>query len=336
MQDGDEWLKTVAGRMNHEVEQDAAPTSERLTVRDFLQKYGYVRRGALINGRIRNQLDNLGLRTNPDFELVWIDGEIEIEIEHDSKSDKSQHDRIHRVEMLAAANNKPVSVPPDACLSIAITRMMAYDYSQLPVMQGERDVKGIVSWKSIGSRLSLVAEHDYVRDNMVPAKVITKDTTLFEAIGVVTQHDYVLVRDPHGENVISGIVTASDLSNQFGQLAGPFLLVGEIEGHLRSLIHRKFCVEDMRTVAASSGGEGVKKIDGASDLTLGDYCRLLENAEYWKRLKLRIDRKEFVKYLDCARVSRNNVMHFNADGQPDKDFETLSRVARLLRSLVDY
>ena len=36
--------------------------------------------------------------------------------------------------------------------------MLSNDFSQLPVMTGPRELKGIVSWKSIGSRLALDKE----------------------------------------------------------------------------------------------------------------------------------------------------------------------------------
>ena len=54
---------------------------------------------------------------------------------------------------------------------------------------------------------------------------------------VSVKPDSVLVRN--GDRIVTGIVTATDLSGLFRQLAGPFLFIGEIEGHLRNLIHGK-------------------------------------------------------------------------------------------------
>ena len=130
--------------------------------------------------------------------------------------------------------------------------MQLHDYSQLPVMTNERDVKGMISWKSIGASLSLERQCEFVRQCMDPAEVIPISTPLFDALGTIAVHGYVLVQDTN--RAITGIVTASDLSTQFMGLAGPFLLIGEIEGHLRQLIHRKFTVEQMR--AASTPSEG--------------------------------------------------------------------------------
>ena len=150
MHSGDEWLRGVADTLRARVENGTAPNSERLTIRDLLSRYGYSRRGALISRHIRNQLALLGLLVTPDFERSWIGAEIEIEIEPESESCKERSDSTLRVDMLDAAHNKPLSVKPDTLLTEAITHMIAKDYSQLPVMQDERNVKGVVSWKSIG------------------------------------------------------------------------------------------------------------------------------------------------------------------------------------------
>ena len=53
---------------------------------------------------------------------------------------------------------------------------------------------------------------------------------LFEAVEIVANHGYVLVR-AH-DNSVTGIVTMSDINSQLLQLTEAFLLVGEIESHV--------------------------------------------------------------------------------------------------------
>lgn len=79
-------------------------------------------------------------------------------------------DPIYRVGGLAAANKPPLSVKPDAPLAEAITLMLGNRYSQLPVMTTDREVNGVVSWTSVGTRLALGKSGDYVRDLMDPHK----------------------------------------------------------------------------------------------------------------------------------------------------------------------
>ena len=199
-------------------------------------------------------------------------------------------------------------------------------YSRLPVMKTERDVSGIVTWESIGTRLSLGRECSFVSQCMEPAEVIPGDTRLFDAIRKVAENGYVLVRSK--DKTITGIVTATDLSHQFGQLAEPFLFVGEIEGHLRNLIHGKFTLDQLQ---AASGND--RPIAGSADLTFGGYCRLLENKDNWKLLELNVDRAEFTKHLQSVRKIRNDVMHFNPDGLDDDQRKNIRNVARFFDQL---
>ena len=231
---------------------------------------------------------------------------------------------------MEAANKRPLSVQPEHPLNAATTIMQLHDFSQVPAMQNDRTLSGIISWKSIGTRLSLGRECSLVRDCMESAVEVAIQTPLFEAIGTIAEHGYVLVRAENRE--ITGIVTASDLSRQFMQMAGPFLLIGEIEGHLRHLIHGKFTVEEMR--GKTNDSSGAIEITGAADLTLGGYCRLLEHPEHWHRLNLNIDRAEFIKHLDDVRKIRNDVMHFDPDGLLPEDTQKLRDVARFFEDLV--
>ena len=207
--------------------------------------------------------------------------------------------------------------------------MQLHDYSQLPVMTNEYKVSGIISWKSIGARLSLGRKCEYVRDCMDPPEELSVTAPLFDAIATIAEHGYVLIRGT--ENAITGIVTASDISLQFMQLAGPFLFVGEIEGHLRHLIHGKFTLEQLRAASLSEGGQTV---EGSGDLTLGGYCQLLGDRSNWEQLNLNIDRAEFIKHLNDVREIRNDVMHFNPDGLSEDETRKLRDIARFFENLV--
>ena len=233
-----------------------------------------------------------------------------------------------RIEVLDAAKSPPVSVKPDAPLNVATTIMQLNDFSQLPVMQSECEVEGVVSWKSIGTRVLLGREREFVCHCMDPAKVIDIDTPLFDAVNVIQRHDYVLVQDK--TNKITGIVTASDIAQKFAQLSTPFLLVGEIERQLRRLIPGKLTLEQLR----ASQNPGRAKIEGPADLTLGGYVHLLRKKENWDCLGLNgIDRDEFVDRLDEVREIRNQVMHFSLDDLPPETIKKLESFAGFFRNL---
>ena len=331
MEAGDAWLDDLATRMHQEFDNGNVPSAETLSAREFIGKFGWARRRPGLVNHIRNRFDELGMRTTPDFEGTYIDSLIAVELDPEALGDSFRMeglpDPTHRVGMLDAANKKPTRVDPSAALSAATTIMLFHNFSQLPVMEGEYSLKGIISWESIGSRLSLGKECNFVRDCTVPAREIPITTPLFDAIGAIVEHGYVLVRD--NDNTISGIVTASDLSNQFVSLAGPFLFLGQIEGHLRHLIHRKFTVGELQNAS-----QAPEDIEGAADLTLGDYYTLFGKQENWQKLTLEIDRGEFIQHIDSVREIRNDVMHFYPDGLEDDDIQLLRDVARFFEKLV--
>lgn len=147
-------------------------------------------------------------------------------------------------------------------------------------MTSEREVKGMISWASIGTRLAVGRAGNYVRDLMDAHQEIRAESSLFRAIPIIVEYQYVLIRG--NNNRITGIVTASDLALQFQQLAEPFLLLGEIENHIRRILGDKFSTEELRSVQDPQDGQ--RKITSVADLTFGEYIRLLENDGRWKKI----------------------------------------------------
>ena len=331
MSSGDEWLVSVAKRMKEELGQGMKPAAEELTVPELLGKYNFAVRKGYITTHLPNKLEELGLRCVPDFLNVWYGATVQLELDADVTDgvpDGKRADPTRRIDTLEAAHNKPVSVKPTDPINAATTIMQMHDFSQLPVMETDFKVNGIISWKTIGMRTALGREYREVRDCMDPAVEVAADARLFDAIGDIREHGYVLVRDVR--NKISGIVTTSDLADQFVQLARPFLLIGEIEGHLRNLLHRKFTLDELR---GEDSGDSGKTINGTADLTFGGYCHILQNPKYWERLNLNIDRGEFIKHIETVREIRNSIMHFNTDRTADPDIRTLRDVARFFEEL---
>jgi len=225
------------------------------------------------------------------------------------KSESAEVAPSHRISRLKAANTKPVRVTPTDRLDTAVTLMMAHDFSQLPVMTNDRDVKGIISWRSIGNRLALNKKCESVKDCMESHYEVRNTVSMFDVVRLLTKYECVLVRD--ATNLIAGIVTAADISEQFQVLSEPFLLMGDIETNVRRLIEWSFPVDDLR--GARDLGDETRKIESANDLNFGEYVRLLENPANWVKLKLALDRVVLTRTLDQVRVVRNEVMHFDSD-----------------------
>ena len=217
--------------------------------------------------------------------------------------------RTRRVGDLGAANRKPTAVKPDDRLEVATEIMRSKDFSQLPVMSSDSEVEGMITWKSIGERASTGSPCQFVRECMDGSvNVMSINSPLLDATKDVA-NGYVLVRGEDG--VITGIVTASDFAVQFRQLAEPFLVIEEIEYHLRRLVDGKFCIGELRETVY----EGRRRyIHGPDDLNLGAYCRLLEGSEHWKRLGLDTCQEVFLERLCAVRDIRNAVMPLRSQG----------------------
>ena len=170
-----------------------------------------------------------------------------------------------------------------------------------------------------------------VRDCMEPAKIVSIEDSFFSAITMIAEYDYVLVRSP--DNKVCGIITASDFNDQFRKLAEPFLLVGEIENGVRKILHGRFSAAELKRAKSPKGDP--RTIGGISDLTFGEYIRLIQFEEHWKKLDIAIDRVEFVFGLERVRDIRNDVMHFDPDGLEDPDLDFLRAFALFLKRLRD-
>lgn len=238
-------------------------------------------------------------------------------------------DPTFRIGMLPAANRGVIRVDPNDSVTKAISLMLQNDFSQVPVMQGEREVRGMVSWKSIGSRLACNRRCDRIADYEDDARIVNAARTLFDVIPMIVEDGYVLVRQR--DRRITGIVTASDLSLQFRALAEPFLLLREIELHVRRLIGGKLTREDLDLLGTAEAL--AHRPQNIADLTFGEYVRLFQRPETWGRLNLKIDCGVLTTTLEDVRKIRNDVMHFDPDPMTDDELRTLKQAVRFISEL---
>ncbi len=318
-----------------ELDAGANPT---VSVRTLLSWVGALRRGYWVNWQIRQGLTKAGLQTNPNFQHVYLDVLLQFSSVtpppqplNEGTVDAIDIDPTFRISRLPSATRGVVSVPPSATLAEVVTEMLTKDFSQLPVMPNERDVKGTVSWEVIGRRLALKASAATAQDCMDVHYEVAASSPLFEAIDTIVQNEYVLVRGD--DRRITGIVTTADLSLQFRELGEPFLLLGEIENHIRMLISgANFTAAELER-SKDADDDSAREVLSVSDLTFGEYIRLIENDGAWAKLSLALDRPRFVNELHAIRRIRNDVMHFDPDGIPDEDTARLRIFGRMLESL---
>ena len=105
--------------------------------------------------------------------------------------------------------------------------------------------------------------------------------------------------------------------------------MGEIESHVRRIIHCRFTRSEVLDVTKEPDKDS---IEGIGDLTFGGYCRLLQDPKRWSKLNLQDDRATFVKQLNEVRKIRNYVMHSNFDKLSAGDIRKLRTLAPFFRS----
>ncbi len=239
-------------------------------------------------------------------------------------------DPIRRISSIASANRGVARVLLTDTLEVATTLMRFEGYSQLAIMQSEREVRGIISWESIAKRSLLSPGPTLVSDCRVDAQVIDADGSLFEALPTIEKFDYVLVRSK--EKKITGIVTASDLAVELRSLSYPFMSIGTIEGLIRRKLHPHITVADLQLLEEHSKARTESDV---AALTFGENVRLLERNDIWARLNTNIDKTQFTKRLLIIRDIRNDVMHFNPDPLGVNQKRELDQMEDFLREVFD-
>lgn len=334
---------------------------QRFTVREILGWFGYQRRARLNRRDVSSTFRLKGLTTEPDINAVHIDSSVSIELKVDPQQEPSvESSEAHQpaesteesadesgstvgdeesddnaeiailVSRLASANRPPTSVAPSDTVEKAVTTMMANDYSQLPVMTTKHEVKGMISWQTLGQSLTQSTEPRTVQECMTTEyREVRAHSRLLDVVDEIVDNGAVLVRG--GDRQILGIITTADLSEEFKNLAEPFLQVSEIEQQLRELMSHLNSAELQKFADPSDN----RSISDISDLTLGEIVRLFEDEKTWETVELNLDRKVLIGYLNEVREIRNEVMHFNPDGLDDSQIERLRGISRMLHGLQD-
>lgn len=317
---------------------------DRMKVRELLELWDTTERGDQVT-QIEADLANHGLVTSPSFRAVTLDTVISLDTPPDgaeetttvgqpeidglpgAEDDESDGDLNVR---LTVGNLSPLdgveSVTPNSTIKEAITKMLLNDFSQLAVFNGPRNFRGAVTWRSITQAMHQKSDAT-LADAIDPhVEVVPYDLDLFEILPTLQRRDFVFVRDEHRE--IMGIVTTADVAQRYGEMATPFFQLGELDQTLRWILSHTVDVQTVEQLCK-------KKITSFDHLSMGDYKRVLENEEAWKKLDWPLDRRAFISRLEEIRLIRNKVMHFHPDPVPEDAVDKLRRFDDVLHRYRD-
>lgn len=329
---------SVHERLRQTRERAEAHDPERLPVRELLTFWGAKDRGDHI-GQIEADLANHGLVTSPSFRAVTLDTLVSLTTPPDdaegtvapdsgisdlqvTENDEGDDDLNVR---LTAGNLSPLrgveSVRPNGTLAEAITKLSLNDYSQLAVLNGPRNLRGAVTWRSIAQALQQKSDASVADAINTHVEVVAYDRDLFDILPALQQRDFVFVLDE--TKAIKGIVTTADVAHRYGEMATPFFLLGEVDQTLRWALRRTFDIEAVQTFCH-------RKITNFDDLSIGESLRVLENQDMWEKLGWQLDRSAFTSRLEEIRSIRNKVMHFHSDPVSEDAVQKLRMFASLL------
>ena len=304
----------------------------RITPRELFNAFGYARRTPGNCEVVDHFLNQHSLMVTPHYNDVRIDNEISLEHKPYAET-VIPIDPIRRINTLDSANTIPEYVNNDAPLLEATTIMQSKDFSQLPVVNGNvRSLVGYISWESIcKAKINGVTSEivkDYVNPNVA---TLSPDTPLIKAIEIIKKHDFAVVIAK--DKSLFGIVTANDVTEQFIKETESFVLLNELESHLRNLLRDHILKEDLIKLCPRESGKEVTSID---QMTFGDYVSVFGNEEQWTKMKISADRKTFLEQLESIRLIRNDVMYFRSTVDNEEKRKQLKCFMTYLQELTNY
>lgn len=172
----------------------------------------------------------------------------------------------YEIRELLAGLPKPITAEPNEPLSDALNRMLAYNYSQLPVIQrnGQSIQFYMITANRILEQLNFLGWATNAK-RLTVAQVCTKvqhtfklDDTITEVMDGLKERDAVLIVNDQGE--LEKIVTIYDTTHFFRQWSEDLLHARDVEMTLRNIINGSF----KRSDGSVDQVARQKAIDGAS------------------------------------------------------------------------
>jgi restriction system protein len=322
--------------------------TRQLSARDLIALWGWQRRTSDCIDVVNNGLNGLGLVVEPHFTAVQLDDLITVSSAADREPEpdegigeialaaltvQSSGDGGNRTDLSwrvgsLSLSKKVVTVSAQQRVGIAVERMVAGEYSQLPVVDEYRRLQGVITWESI-AHAQFTRRPDLVADAMLTDPYSCRESDeLFPHIDNIQRYGFLIIVD--GENVVTGILTAADLSGELRNRVQPFTVLEEIERRLRRAIS-PLSLDELRA-SFPDGDSRAKNIKSPESLTLGNYSFLLDDEQRWRKLGWPYERTDMVDRLRKVAAYRNAIAHWDIDA-PGQGSDELTHAIEVLRLL---
>lgn len=317
--------------------------TRQLTARDLIGLWGWQRRAAEVIELVDQELASHGLRVDPHFTEVQLGGLVTVSAQETANTEessgagpiggsraageKSDSERATDRDLTWRIGSLPFvrevfTIQIGDPLSHAVTPMIEHDFSQLPVVDHNSVLRGVITWEGI-ARAQLGGGRATVSQAMDPhPETAREQEELFRRIDRIQKSGFTIIVD--GENSVIGILTSTDLAGQLKARIEPFTLLEELERRLRRLT-RHFSTDELPAKIRRAREQG-------RQFTLGQYAFLLEDPHCWAKLDWPYDQQHMLSRLRIVTKYRNELAHWAVDA-PAEDAVALAATARLLKLL---
>lgn len=225
---------------------------------------------------------------------------------------------LYPVEKLLANRDNLCTIRQTAKVREALAQMAQGDFSQLPVVDEQGNLVGLISEQTITRTYYHVDENvslfDLTVDHcMTPAVTLNIDADIFEALDRL-QRTYAIVITENRKPV--GLLTFYDTTHFFRNLTEGLIFVEDIEITLRQYIEAIYTTEQRREQATINtfGMDGAKPRRDYESLTLGQYINLITHPKNWPDFEpFLAPTNLFRTLMDGVRETRNHLAHFRGE-----------------------
>src|SRR5437660_7745692 len=187
---------------------------------------------------------------------------------------------------------KPICIHRDKTIWDALQLMVENDFSQLPVVDSQGKLLGIISEQSIVRKYRLIGRSVSLLDLTVDHCQTTPDVLppsedLFKALDLLKNVSAIIIVD-NGEPC--GILTDYDTTHFFHEVAGGLLLIEDIEVTLRKYIEAAFPEDNpmqasLMLAFGHSRHDPTKPMVEYGKLSFAQHTQLITTERNWSKFK---------------------------------------------------
>jgi len=252
----------------------------------------------------------------------------------------------YSVEHLLENQGTVIVIQKTDTVTTALDLMIEHDFSQLPVVDENGRLQGMITYESImraARSFNATLDQLFVCDVIVDAPIHYREDDLFDLLDELKPTNAVVIIEPEG--YVVGVVTSYDASRFLRNRTEDLMHVEDIEFIIKELIKRTYAVQKHASNATESDDTAMKpsaprgKRSGAGnakafeELNLGDYINLLMSRDIWRFCApiLNVDKEPLYELLVWIRQTRNDLAHFRCEISP-RSRQELKYCANWLRS----